>query len=159
MCSARQTRAYSRRLLKGFIFQRRWKVDVYRLTSDTKNWWIALIYRRDYVNSRRRADWLRVGPINKQIFVTNRSVSQWELSEPWGAESFLYSDAQYSAPDATLQLTWFLCNVLRTAVTATPGVIANSAAWRKERHVTSAWDANYNLTMFKTTQGIKKASF
>lgn len=30
-------------------------------------------------------------------------------------------------------LTWFLCNVLRTAVTATLRVTANSAAWRRER--------------------------
>lgn len=53
--------------------------------------------------SLRRTDGQRVGPMRKQIVLTRRSLSQWELSEAGGAGPPLYSDAQYSAPDATLQ--------------------------------------------------------
>lgn len=42
---------------------------------------------------------------------------------------------------------------LRTAVTATPGVTANSATWRPHRRAAPAWDANYNLTTFNATLG------
>lgn len=97
-CSAERAWGCDSRLLERVYFPNAHKADAYR-TPGEEDWWIALVYRRDYVNSLSSlVYWQRACPIREVASVTNVSLGQWRRRV-----SGKRRDVPFHDSDATLQ--------------------------------------------------------
>lgn len=97
-CSAGRACGCDRKLRERVYFPDALGADAYRNPGE-EDWWIALVYRRDYVNSLSSlVHWQLDCPIRDEASVTNASRGQWGR---WASGN--RRDIPFHDSDATLQ--------------------------------------------------------